>query len=883
MSSAFAAQVCRIVVPEKLTDRFLVSGLLRQNDSSSLEDQVILAYVLEVSQPWFPSSHVLPAIISALTAQHSQLKPGDQLGDQFEVLLRAVNEQLNAISEQGETDWIGNLNGLIMVLSGEQLHFSQTGRCPAYLLQKNRIRQVTDDTQEKDPHPLKTFSNLASGMLQEGDYILVSNQELYNEISLDALRRIMNSSTPFLACQAISRELKKQKNLAVSPFIAHIISSESTAPAAEPEEIILEEEMQGPLAKFQRRLQPVAAALRHHGGRAGRAGLKVAKQAQEGIKTSVLPKANELIQKGVEQAKNLRPAPAVTPPAETETTESAPEEIVPETPAEPTTATEESTVEIVESEKAETPAVSTPFSQLPIEPKEDLAADLPEAVVEVILPKEQRDAARHEQIAQEAEDKADALYASEDEPDTTTASQATTIEQAVQAAEEAEAAAEEPAPAEPSSVVPASEFALDSDLPIGLMSTEPNQQEASIASEKQAGLPRSGIKKTWATFPYKRLVALSVGILLLVVTVTLVTRSRKPGTSAASTNQNNTLLDAAQQLQAKAAAALSINPPQEIEASNEVTQALAKLQEIKDPSDSQTERLNTIWDNLTTQADILSKTNRLTPATTYSFLSSATGMAATLPYFYGFGSPAALLRTGKGDASQTQATVDLPDSADAIISLSSSNETDTAAYVLTRKNRVFRITQSGQQTSLRHLSPSTGDFATADAINSYNGNIYLLDGKTGLLWKYAASGGGTYAKGVSLLDINKYDIKKSVSLAIDGSIYVLKADGSLDKFTSGTQESGFSLQGIPTINSKLVMPLKVITSDTMQSIYVLDGGVTSGERSTARLLEFNKSGAFIRQYAFPKDYTRVTSFDINPAQKKLWILNNGQVAEFDLP
>jgi hypothetical protein len=64
---------------------------------------------------------------------------------------------------------------------------------------------------------------------------------------------------------------------------------------------------------------------------------------------------------------------------------------------------------------------------------------------------------------------------------------------------------------------------------------------------------------------------------------------------------------------------------------------------------------------------------------------------------------------------------------------------------------------------------------------------------------------------------------------------------------------------------------------------VLDAGVSSSPWSTARVLEFTKAGNYVRQFAFPKNLTKVRGFDVNPKDKKLWILNDKDVVEFDLP
>lgn len=780
MSEAFSLQACQIAVPEKHADRLLTSGFFFHQESVeqadgqavpepkgplALANQVTLAYVLEIRQPWFPSSKVLPTLLATLEEERAKLVPGDQLADGFEGLLRALNEKLNGISESGETDWIGNLNGLVAIVSGDQLHFSQTGRSPAYLLQNNRIRQITDEQQERDPHPLKTFANLASGSLQPDDYLLLANQELYQEISLDALRRIINRSTPFTACQAIARELKKNRNLAVTPVILHVAGGEASAQIAEPLRIVLEDEMQSPLRKLAKRLQPLVALLQRHGISLGKAGLQAARKGKETLVTKVAPAIGEAAKKGVEGARSL--ATKIQRPA----TEPAGRPVV----------------EIIHPTKPAEPA--------PLEEK-------PQA-----------------------------------------------------------------------QVVPPSELQLDSALPIGLMSTEAKgPARLPILSQAKAGANRlRGSRKA-------RLAALAGGIGILLATTGIVAARRRQAAQTPATDQAAQSLQQADALQNKAATAITLS--QEVEASREISQGLQLLDGIHGGSAAQASQAETLWASLTSEADQLTRTTRLVSVASYSFPSASDGLLSALPYFYGYSASSGLLRTGRGQASQTQATITLPDPMDAIISLAHTNETDTAAYALTKKNKVLRIIQGDATTLVRAVSPASGDFATGDAISTYNGNVYILDGKTGLLWKYVNSG-TSYAKGTSIIGINKYDIKGSISLAIDGSIFLLKQDGTLLRFTSGEQDS-FSVKDVPTLSQKLVRPLQVVTDDTAQSVYVLDGGTTGSLHSTAKVLEFNKNGEFIRQYAFPKDYTRISSFEVSQKDKKMWVVNNGQVQEFDL-
>lgn len=787
MSQSFVARICRIVAPEKLTDRFLASGIFTQQEGFLLNNQVILIYIFEINKPWFPSSKVLPSLIHTLREQFKDLKPGATLGDQFESLLKSINETLNLISEQGETDWIGNLNGLIMLLSGEELHFSQTGYCPAYLLQNNRIRQITDDgNSEHDPHPLKTFSNLASGVLKEEDRILVANHELYQEISLDALRRIIHSSSPYQASLAIAKQLRKDKNAAITSAIIHLhppLPAEKPS-LSEPTEVILEEEMRSNLKKFQQKMRPFIQKTKKFSLAAGKAGLEAAKKTHYLVKTKVAPQAAALLGKGTQQAKQLSA------------------QLVGQINQKEGSSETETTVEVI--------------SDLPTE----------KPVVELILPKEEREKRRQEEIVKQAESQIQKKFSPE--PD---------------------------------------------------INIEPNTLAPDFLTRLSA---YAQSLKGWHRSPRNRkIAALGLAAFLLTGTIWSAISKKQPTEVIQNQSQNNQLLKEIASLNERIAAAIELK--QDIEASHKIEEAQNALNALKNLSDSQRTTADKLWTELNTRADTLSKTTRLTaPFTTYSFSSASSGMISSLPFFYGFGSGVpGLLRAGQGDIRQTQKTIELSSPEDKIVSLAKSSESNTAGFVFTKQSKMYRIVPSNNETLLQEVTPISGSFAPGDVVISYAGNLYILDGKSGLLWKYANTG-TTYANGVNMLDINKYNIRKSVSLAIDGSLYILKQDGTLQKFTSGQPETNFVLKDIPEIAQKMLQPLQIITDEDLTSLFILDAGLTSSEHSTARVMEFKKDGTFIRQYGFPKEYTKVSAFDINPQEKKLWILNGSQISEFNL-
>lgn len=800
MSASLTVQLCRIIAPERLSDRLLSSGVLTASESRSLTEQVVLVYLFEVMQPWLPSAKLLPSLTATLEANYPKLNdPANQsVDDKFELLLREVNQTLNAVSEAGETDWIGNLNGMIMVLSGDELHFAQAGQCPAYLLQNNRIRQITDDAgaTPADAHPLKTFSNLASGQLKEGDQILLANRELYREISLDALRRILNTASPYQAGQAIAKELKREKNPAVSTIMLKFLGAPPAQ--AEPESVILEEELQGGFKKLQRKLKPLLergkTAAQQAGAVTGTALSSASKQAQGVWNEKVAPKAAELLDKGAKAVQD------------------------PEAPAPP-------------------PA-----------PPEALPEERP--VVEIIVSKKQKEKLHLQAIAEAAEARA------EQEPDDDFVS-----------------------------IIPEEERNLEE-------KSTPEHKVLHTAKLGVLGIVgsimtflRPWLRKlaSWLRLPgNRRKAALGSGLVILGLTVWIGISAARTPSGGEGRESNASILTDVRALKESIATAIELD--QTVEASNSVESALAKLGALNEPTSSQQEEADELWAAIRAQADTLTATTRFSATSaTYTLGSDPRGLLTALPYFYGWNPTSnQLTRTGRGDSDQTQATVTLADTNDSIVSVAHSTEEETTGYALTKQSKVYRLVQIGVDTRLQAITPADGEFRVGDAISSYAGNVYILDGKAGLLWRYSNTG-TQYTKGTSIIDTNKYDIRKGVSLAIDGSIYILKSDGSVQKFTSGKQDATFELRSVPQLAQRLVQPLQVITNETFPSLYVLDAGTTSSSWSDARVLELSKDGTYIRQYAFPKEFTNVRGFDINPKEKKMWVLNGTTVAEFDLP
>ncbi len=156
-----------------------------------------------------------------------------------------------------------------------------------------------------------------------------------------------------------------------------------------------------------------------------------------------------------------------------------------------------------------------------------------------------------------------------------------------------------------------------------------------------------------------------------------------------------------------------------------------------------------------------------------------------------------------------------------------------------------------------------------DAVG-FGGNLYLLD-KTvkGQIWKYLGveaglSGKRSYLKGES------YDLSEAVSMAIDGSVWVLFSDGTIAKYVQGVKDV-FVVAGLDKAFDE---PVKIFTSPETESVYILD-------RKNTRVVVIAKNGEYKAQYVWP-GIAGVKDLIVNETQKKIFLLTGEKIFTVEL-
>jgi len=151
----------------------------------------------------------------------------------------------------------------------------------------------------------------------------------------------------------------------------------------------------------------------------------------------------------------------------------------------------------------------------------------------------------------------------------------------------------------------------------------------------------------------------------------------------------------------------------------------------------------------------------------------------------------------------------------------------------------------------------------------YFGNIYVLDKNGKQINKFVQTSSGFgqanyFASGTSP------DLSNATSIAIDGSIWILFKDGTIEKFTKGKADT-FSITGLDKVFSN---PTRIYTTVDFNNIYILDNG-------NSRIVVLDKNGSYKAQYQ-ADILKNATDFEVLETDKKTYILSSGKVYEIDL-
>ncbi len=186
-------------------------------------------------------------------------------------------------------------------------------------------------------------------------------------------------------------------------------------------------------------------------------------------------------------------------------------------------------------------------------------------------------------------------------------------------------------------------------------------------------------------------------------------------------------------------------------------------------------------------------------------------------------------------------------------------------YLLTKRG----VLQYDRETKRQSLVIETeGEWGEIVDLRAFGGNLYLLD-KEGEVWKYPGleTGFGAYRR---WLTGDKPDYGDAVGMVIDGSVWVLKRNGVILKFTQGGRDH-FAISGL---DEPFEDPTAIFTDDDQENLYILDKG-------NSRVVVIDKSGEYHSQYRW-EGMGGVTGIMASEEEKKILLLSGNKIYEIEI-
>ncbi|MBU0981631.1 hypothetical protein KKC94_02970 [Patescibacteria group bacterium] len=158
---------------------------------------------------------------------------------------------------------------------------------------------------------------------------------------------------------------------------------------------------------------------------------------------------------------------------------------------------------------------------------------------------------------------------------------------------------------------------------------------------------------------------------------------------------------------------------------------------------------------------------------------------------------------------------DLVDGGEQIIDAAYFEDPQAIAF-LTSAGKVIEYDEGNSQ----FADTSDVDFKNSVEILTYSNRIYLLDPGEGQIWKYTRTRASGYGSAAPYLEEDAdVDLTGAVSMAIDGSIWILNDDGSIDQLLKGVREQ-FEVHDTPLVDTS--GSTKIYTDIEVPQVYVID-------------------------------------------------------------
>lgn len=189
---------------------------------------------------------------------------------------------------------------------------------------------------------------------------------------------------------------------------------------------------------------------------------------------------------------------------------------------------------------------------------------------------------------------------------------------------------------------------------------------------------------------------------------------------------------------------------------------------------------------------------------------------------------------------------------------------ETAKDVLYLDSRpgLSRFDPANKQLQVTDLKPGAATWAD---LVEYSNRLYILSPSAGQVVRYSINDRG-FDGGSNWIKAKSSDLSQAVSLAIDGTVYVLRPDGTAVRFATGN-EVGWALQ---PADPPVTGATDIWTDADSNFVYVLD---PAGKRL---LVYAKESGAFVSQYVSDA-FADLKDFHVDESTRTIYLLSGSKL------
>jgi hypothetical protein len=158
----------------------------------------------------------------------------------LESALQGANIYLTDFAKKGHREWIGNLDFTCLASSNNKIHIGQVGSMFVFLLRENTLSNIARkfSNQPKKSQSLKTFSNIASGRLEENDKIIIATTDISEIASQQKIKELLSYPSQEHLYNYLTENLKKKskaKESKIDSLACLILEAKSKSPKIEKE------------------------------------------------------------------------------------------------------------------------------------------------------------------------------------------------------------------------------------------------------------------------------------------------------------------------------------------------------------------------------------------------------------------------------------------------------------------------------------------------------------------------------------------------------------------------------------------------------------------------------------------------------------------------